>query len=220
VARPRLDPVSRRSARPLPPERPRIFLLCPEALAASAFCVEDALRARGYRVTVELGRRARRWVRNAPEGSPALRVLCVAQIDPAHAEQLRRGRDDFHIVELTTPTVVVQEIERIVGRPRSTRPLRPTRSILAHPTLMEQSLHTERRFGLSMALGALALMVVGGGLGATLAGRSPSTEAAPTAKRSSTRVIEEDTVAPRERPPEPVLSSAAPRPRHRPRAAD
>ena len=187
-----------------------MFLLCPEALAASAFCVEDSLEARGFRVTVELGRRARRWVRRSPPGSPSLRILCVAKIDPAFAEQLRQGRPDFHVVALTTPLAMVAEIERIVGRSRSDRRPRPSRMILAQPTLMEQSLHRERSWGLGMAMGALGLLVVGGLLGASL-GTGESASAEPAVARPMVRAPFEETVAPRSKKNhEPVLSAVAP----------
>lgn len=187
-----------------------MFLLCPEALAASAFCVEDSLEARGFRVTVELGRRARRWVRRAPPGSPSLRILCVSTIDPAFAAQLRQGRPDFHIVALTTPRAMVTEIERIVGRSRSDRRPRPSRMILAQPTLMEQSLHQDRRWGLGMAMGAVGLLVVGGLLGASLGTAEPAA-AEPTVARPVVRAPFEETVAPRRKKDrEPVLSAVAP----------
>ncbi len=187
-----------------------MFLLCPEALAASAFCVEDSLKARGFRVTVELGRRARRWVRKAPPGAASLRILCVSKIDPAFAEQLRQGRPDFHIVALTTPSAMVTEIERIVGRSRSDRQPRPSRMILAQPTLMEQSLHRERSWGLGMAMGALGLLVVGGLLGASLGTTAPNS-AEPAVARPMVQAPFEETVAPhRKKHREPVLSAVAP----------
>ncbi len=187
-----------------------MFLLCPEALAASAFCVEDSLKARGFRVTVELGRRARRWVRKAPPGAPSLRILCVSKIDPAFAEQLRQGRSDFHIVALTTPSAMVTEIERIVGRSRSDRRPRPSRMILAQPTLMEQSLHRERSWGLGMAMGALGLLVIGGLLGASLGTAEPNS-AEPAVARPMVHAPFEETVAPhRKKHREPVLSAVAP----------
>ena len=141
------DP-SPRPSTPARAEPPRIFLLCPEALAPKARCVEDALRARGYRVWLALGRRARRWVRQAPPGSPSIRVLCVAQIDPELAQRLAQGRDDFHVVGLDTPSRVVEEIERVSGRVRTRRtPISDARLGLAVVLVMEAALESLRNHG-------------------------------------------------------------------------
>jgi hypothetical protein len=169
---------------PAPTEPPRIFLLCPEALGPKARCVEDALRARGYRVWLALGRRARRWVRHAPAGSPSIRILCVAQSDPALAQRLAQGRDDFHVVGLETPARVVEEIERLTGRTRSRRTPRPSRMYLAQPTLVEQQLVAQRSWGwaavavLLLGLGATGGAILGGATRPT----SPADEPAVTVR--------------------------------------
>ncbi|MCA9706234.1 MAG: hypothetical protein KDK70_10335 [Myxococcales bacterium] len=190
---------------------PRILLLCPDALGPQACCVEDALRARGYSVWVEQGRRARRWVRNVPSGGPTIRVLCVPTIDPAYAQRLCQGRPDFHIVGMTTPREVVDRIEAIVGRHRSSRVPRPSRMILAQPTLMEQSLHAEQRWGrgVATAVGAVALVVIGGMLGAWV-GRAEPSEAARPGAPAVVRVRSTETVTPARLRDEPVLSAVAP----------
>lgn len=162
---------STRPSTPARAEPPRIFLLCPEALGPKARCVEDALRARGYRVWLALGRRARRWVRQAPPGSPSIRVLCVAEIDPELAQRLAQGRDDFHVVGLDTPARVVEEIERVTGRARSRRQPRPSRMYLAQPTLIEQQLSAQRSWGWATAV-AVVLLAVGAVGGAMLGSRS------------------------------------------------
>lgn len=195
-------------ASPTSAEPPRIFLLAPQALAPKVACVEDALRARGYRVRVALGHRARRWVRNVPPGPPSVRVLCVAQIDREQADRLRQGRDDFHIVSLSTPVEVVTEIERLTGRTRVRRRPRPSRMYLAQPTLIEQQLQAQRGWGWTAVAGVVLLTlgtVAGAMLGAgprpnaprepAVTVRVPSPAAAPT--------------TPRERD-EPVLSAVRP----------
>lgn len=198
------------SIRPTTPARaepPRIFLLCPESLGPKARCVEDALRARGLRVTLALGRRARRWVRQVPPGSPSLRVLCVPQIDPELAQRLAQGRDDFHVMVLDTPARVVEELERITGRTRSRRTPRATRTYLAQPTLVELQLAAQRTWGLGAVVTAV-LLAVGAVGGAMLGGVSePALAHEPTV---TVRVPAKGaTPVDRERN-EPVLSAVKP----------
>jgi hypothetical protein len=198
------------SIRPTTPARaepPRIFLLCPESLGPKARCVEDALRARGLRVTLALGRRARRWVRQVPPGSPSLRVLCVPQIDPELAQRLAQGRDDFHVVVLDTPARVVEELERITGRARSHRKPRPTRTYLAQPTLVELQLAAQRSWSLGAVVTAV-LLAVGAVGGAMLGGVS---EPAPAKEPAVTvRVPTHETAPARRQLQEPVLSAVKP----------
>lgn len=192
-------------------EPPRILLLCPEALGAQVMCVEDALRTRGYRVRVEQGRRARRWVRNVPPGSPTLRVLCVSEIDPVFAQRLAQGREDFHIVGVKTPRSVVQQIEQLVGRARPRRRPRPSRMYLAQPTLMEQSLHPSRRWGAAAAAAAVGVLAVGGLLAAMLGG---SDTPAPSSPLPLPTMAAQETASPkpaaRQAVEEPVLSAVKP----------
>lgn len=224
VPHPRLDSPSRRCHPRSAPERPRILLLCPEALGPQACCVEDALRARGYPVELALGRHARRWVRTVPPGPTTIRVLCVPTIDPAYAQRLCQGRPDFHIVGWKTPLHVVQEIERIVGRLPSDRRPRPSRIILAQPTLIEQSLHAEHRWsrGVLRATAAVALVAIGGLLGAWASGGASTggasaggtpTGAAPD-RAHVVQAAPDSSAAPsvrsrRARSDEPVLSAVA-----------
>lgn len=191
-------------------EPPRIFLLCPESLGPKARCVEDALRARGLRVTLALGRRARRWVRQVPPGSPSLRVLCIADIDPALAQRLAQGRDDFHVVTLDTPARVVAEIERFTGRARSRRKPRPSRMYLAQPTLVEQQLVAQRSWGFAAVATAvlLAVGVVGGAmLGGVSQPGSSQTRAPAHEPAVTVRVPTEAAVPARRGHEEPVLSA-------------
>lgn len=201
---------STRPSTPARAEPPRIFLLCPEALGPKARCVEDALRARGYRVWLAMGRRARRWVRQAPPGSPSIRVLCVPEIDPELAQRLAQGRDDFHVVGLDTPSRVVEEIERVTGRARSRRTPRPSRMYLAQPTLIEQQLAAQRSWGLATAA-AVVLLAVGAVGGAMLASRPDATS--PAHEPAITVRVPTDAAAPSSRAREldgPVLSAVRP----------
>ncbi len=199
-----------RSGPPAAAEPPRIFLLCPESLGPKARCVEDSLRARGFRVHLAIGRRARRWVRQVPPGSPSVRVLCVAQIDPTLANKLRQGRDDFHIVDLETPSQVVAEIERLTGRARTRRRPTPSRMYLAQPTLIEQQLTAQRSWGWA-AVAAVLLLAVGT-LGGTLLGRGAEDAVSPTAaKPAMAASVRPDATAPTHVEHDgPVLSAVAP----------
>jgi hypothetical protein len=169
--------------------------------------VEDALRARGYRVCLALGRRARRWVRQVPPGSPSVRVLCVPKIDPVLAERLRQGRDDFHIVGLDTPAGVVDEIERLTGRTRSRRRPKPSRMYLAQPTLVEQQLVAQRGWGWT-ALAAVLLLTIGTVGGAMIGGASSSSPVAEPA--ITVRAPTKSAAPPRRELDSAVLSAVAP----------
>lgn len=190
-------------------EPPRIFLLCPEALAPKGRCVEDALRARGYRVWLALGRRAKRWVRQVPPGSPSIRVLCVPEIDPELAQRLAQGRDDFHVIALDTPSRVVEEIERATGRARSRRKAKPSRMYLAQPTLIEQQLTAQRSWGWATAA-AVVLLAVGAMGGALLGTRSDASSVSPTHEPAVTVRVPAETSPPRRDRDEPVLSAVRP----------
>jgi hypothetical protein len=145
-------------------DRPkRVLLLCAESMRPHACCVEDALRARGWSARLEIGKRARRWVRRAPPGPPVLRILLVPeQLDSSVAAKLRAGcdptnRGDLQIVSFETPRGVITEIERLAGYPSYVR-RRPVaaRRVLAHPTLCEQALHTDRQWRLGVAAAVAA----------------------------------------------------------------
>ena len=169
--------------------------------------MEDALRARGYRVWLALGRRARRWVRQTPPGSPSIRVLCVPDIDPALAERLAQGRDDFHVLALDTPSRVVEEIERLTGRARSRRRPRPSRMYLAQPTLVEQQLAAQRGWGWTAVAGVLLLAV--GALGGAMLGTSGSD--VPASEPAITVHVPTDRATPaRQDLDGPVLSAVKP----------
>lgn len=196
---------------PAPVEPPRVFLLAPESLRPQVACVEDALRARGFRVRVALGARARRWVRHVPPGPPSVRVLCVPQIDPAQAEQLRKGRDDFHIVGLDTPRGVVEEIERFTGRTRIRRRPRPSRMYLAQPTLIEQQLQAQRGWGWTAVAGVVLLTlgtIAGATFGVTQQRSASPLEPARTVRAPAKAPTKVTAPTARERD-EPVLSAVA-----------
>lgn len=187
--------------------------MAPEALGPQLGPVEDSLRARGYSVRIELGSRARRWVRRAPPGPPTLRVLCVPKIEPGLAEKLRRGIDpehhgDFQILGFETPRAVVHEVERLCGRRRSSTKPRPTRNVLAQPTLIEQQLHVERRVWRGARAAAILLAAVGAG-GAAL-GASYDDEIRPVAPVIAKHVIEQAIDVPQIRREGTVLSATAP----------
>lgn len=188
-----------------------MLLLAPEALGPQVACVEDALRARGFDVRVALGHRARRWVRRVPPGPPGrpwLRVLCVPEIDPALAERLRQGRDDFHIVGLDAPLSVVREIERVTGRvPRHRRP-RPSRAYLAQPTLIEQQLAAQRSWGW-VAVAGVALLAVGVAGGMMLGPSRAEPVPVQAGARAPANAVKVAAPAMHRRE-EPVLSAVAP----------
>lgn len=187
--------------------------MCPESLGAKLRCVEDSLRARGYQVRVEVGRRARRFVRKAPPGPPTVRILCVASIEPQLAEKLRRGIDPegdgyFHVLGVTTPFDLVKEIEQRLGRPRSRRIPRPSRMILAQPTLIEQQLRVDETRWRSIAAAAVVVLVAGGVFAAF--GSSGSVASAVTP--SVDRTVMEQRVEGRLQPEDGPVYSAAARP--------
>jgi hypothetical protein len=152
--------------------RRRVTLLCAEQLRPAACCVEDALVARGWEVALETGAAARPAltrllrVRNA-----GLLVICVPHpVDAETAARLRgradpHGRGDVHVVSIETPRHVIEAVERLGGGPtrRTPRRPRPQRTILAHPTLVEQQVGPSRSGSLAITaaaallLGALAL---------------------------------------------------------------
>jgi hypothetical protein len=137
-----------------------------------------------------------------------VRVLCVPKIDPALAERLRQGRDDFHIVGLDTPSGVVEQIERLTGRVRSRRRPQPSRMYLAQPTLVEQQLVAQRSWGWA-AVAAVLLLAVGTVGGATLGDASSSSS--PVAEPTITvRAPTNPAAPPRRQLDSAVLSAVAP----------
>lgn len=207
VLRPNQEPSPSPRA-PRSTEPPRVFLLCPESLGPKARCVEDALRARGLRVTLALGHRARRWVRHVPPGSPSMRVLCVDAIEPGLAERLAQGRDDFHVLALDTPSRVVAEIERLTGRAGGRRKPRPSRMYLAQPTLLELQLASQRRVSLGATVTAV-LLAVGVVSGVVLGGLSRP-EPTPALEPAVTVRVPMGAEPSRRHRDEPVLSAIAP----------
>lgn len=149
--------------------RKRLILLCSEELRPIACSLEDALRSRGWQVDLELGADAKPWVQKVPPVRPSLRVLCVpGSIDRGLARQLRQAFQpepdaDLHILGMDDSPSLVHEVERLAGvsqpRPRSLH----ARPRLAHATLVETQVRTERRWlvGATSALAAFAITLGG-----------------------------------------------------------
>jgi hypothetical protein len=145
----------------------RVTLLCAEAFRPAACCVEDALVARGWEVALETGTQARPALRRLlREKNPGLLVVCIPdRVDESLAAKMRarldpEGRGDLHIVSIETPRSVIEAVERLAGQPRAPRASRPRRprSVLAHPTLVEQQIGPNRLSW--MAIGAAAVLVL------------------------------------------------------------
>jgi hypothetical protein len=145
----------------------RVTLLCAEAFRPAACCVEDALVARGWEVALETGTQARPTLRRLlREKNPGLLVVCIPErVDESLAAKMRarldpEGRGDLHIVSIETPRSVIEAVERLGGQPRAPRASRPRRprSVLAHPTLVEQQVGPNRLGW--MAIGAAAVLVL------------------------------------------------------------
>lgn len=149
--------------------RKRVILLCCEDLRPVACSLEDALRSRGWDVTVEFGADARPWVQRTPPGPPSLRVLCVpGTVDRTLARQMRAALApdpdaDLHILGVDDSPGLVHEIERLAGVRHA-----PRRSLHAHPrlrdaTLIETQIRRERGWlvGATAALSVFAVTLGG-----------------------------------------------------------
>lgn len=202
--------------------RKRLILLCCEDLRPVACALESALRDRGWEVDVEFGADARPWVQKLPPMRPSVRVLCVpGTVDRTLAQQLRTAfrpdpEADLHILGVDDSPGLVQEIERLAGvRTPPRRPLSaPPR--LAHSTLIETQVRSERswRVGAASALAAFVL-TLGGMSMVDHSARAP--ELSPTSFTGSiTTTITEprpadlDHDAETSRFHDPVLAAAAP----------
>jgi len=162
-----------------------VILLCSEDLRFVACGVEEALKARGWNVRVEYGEDARPWVQRAPVERPSVRILCVpGTVDRSFADKLRTAfapepDADLHILGVDDSRGLVQEIERLAGvRTPRRRPLSAT-APLAHPLLVEEHAHTERRWRIG-ATAALAAFVftLGGSAVLDRAGQIPQVSSA------------------------------------------
>ena len=180
-------------------------LFCAEALRPAACCVEDALVARGWEVALETGTAARPALAQLlQEPDAGLLVLCVPErVDASLAARMRarldpEGRGDLHVVSIETPRSVIEAVEELGGtsRVRRVRRARRPRSVLAHPTLVEQQVGPGR-MGWAAIGAAAALVVVALGLDLrTRNARSelPTTSEQPQAVVRETSTLVDDTV--------------------------
>ncbi|MCB9714399.1 MAG: hypothetical protein H6712_11105 [Myxococcales bacterium] len=154
-----------------PARRKKVILLCSEELRFVACGLEEALRSRGWNVCAEFGRDARPWIQQTPVERPSLRVLCIpGSVDRELADKLRAAYRpepdaDLHILGVDDSRGLVQEVERLAGvRTLGRRPLSAAPR-LAHPTLVESTVRSDRgwRIGAAAAVAAFAL-VIGGGM--------------------------------------------------------
>jgi hypothetical protein len=161
-----------KTSRNRPVKRPKVAtLFCAEGLRASACVVLDALSVRGWSVQLRTGDAAREALKRFRDPKAGLRVLCLAEpVDPATKHALHKaldplGRGDLLIVDFFTPRTVVESILKFSGyrvgarRPRAQR--RTTRSYLAQPTLVEQTVDINywSRYGIGAAAAGVAVMV-------------------------------------------------------------
>ncbi len=193
--------------------RPKVAtLFCAEGLRAPACLVLDALAVRGWRVDLQTGDAAREALKRFRDPQAGLRVLCLPEpLDDASHAALERaldplGRGDLLIVDFSTPRAMVEAILRFsgyrVGARRSVRPLRSTRSYLAHATLMEQQVDVGywSRYGMGAAAAGIAIL---GGMSAFWAMEAPEeTDAAPAvasgeamAAPARSRLVEDSTLS-------------------------
>lgn len=195
--------------------RKRVILLCSEDLRPIACSIEDALRSRGWRVTVEFGRDARPWVQKAPTESPSLRVLCVpGTVDRALAQQLRAafGPDpdaDLHILGVDDSRGLVQEIERLAGGKQPPRRSLHARPRLAHPTVVESHARRERGW-LMGGISALAVFAITlGGLALAESGDASPPAPVPTASLTALPVASAPAAPAPSSLGEPIYAAAA-----------
>ncbi|MEM6296955.1 MAG: hypothetical protein AAGA54_37165 [Myxococcota bacterium] len=191
----------------------------------------DALAVRGWRVDLRTGDAAREALKRFRDPHAGLRVLCLPEpLEPAAHNALERaldplGRGDLLVVDFSTPRAVVEAILRAsgyrVGARRAVRPVRSTRSYLAHATLMEHQVDVGywSRYGMGAAAAGIAIL---GGMSAFWAMKPPrvhtpavaSSDVAATPKRS--RLVEDSTFSAVSTAPMDI----APPPRVRPISAD
>jgi hypothetical protein len=199
--------------------RKRLILLCCEELRPVACALEDALRSRGWDVSVELGADAKPWVQKVPVVQPSVRVLCVpGTVDRALAQQLRAAyrpepEADLHILGVDDSPGLVYEIERLAGvRTPARRSLNaPPR--LAHAMLVETQARSARswRVGAASALTAFAITFGGMSLvehSARAPELSPTSLAGGITRVTTPRPADLDSDTPRTH--EPVLAAVAP----------
>lgn len=204
--------------------RKRLILLCCEDLRPIACSLEDALRDRGWEVDLELGADAKPWVQKVPLVRPSLRVLCVpGTVDRGLAQQLRAAFEpdpdaDLHILGVDDSPSLVQEIERLAGVRTPARRSLHAAPRLAHATLVERQVRTERRWlvGATSALAAFAITLGGVALvehsarAPELSMRPAASITAPVTAPVATRSAETPSPAAREPFSEPVLAAVAP----------
>lgn len=160
-----------KTSRNRPVRRPKVAtLFCAEALRASACVALDALCVRGWSVQLRTGDAAREALKRFRDPNVGIRVLCLPKpTDAASLEALRRaldplGRGDLLIVDFFTPRSVVENILKFAGyrvgarRVRAGR--RTTRSYLAQPTLIENTVDVGywSRYGIGAAAAGVAIL--------------------------------------------------------------
>lgn len=199
--------------------RKRLILLCCEDLRPVACALEDALRSRGWQVDVEFGADAKPWVQQVPPVRPSLRVLCVpGTVDPTLAQQLRAAfrpepEADLHILGVDGSPGLVQEIERLAGVRTPARRSLAAAPRLAHATLVEQQVRSERTWRVAAVSALAAFLVTLGGTSlvehsARAPELSPTSFATGITSLAAPRPADLDSEAPRMR--EPVLAAAGP----------
>lgn len=145
---------------PTPPNSPallavtpgRVMLFCSEALRPAVCCVVDALEVRGYYVQLRTGRNAGAVLQRSRRRCDAdLRVVFAPEAldHDVHRKLLHRldpeKRGDVLLIPFDRPLDAIESIVRAFQRLDPLRPRRrPTRTVLAHPTMVERQLEVGR----------------------------------------------------------------------------
>lgn len=130
----------------------RVMLFCSEALRPAVCCVVDALEVRGYVVSLRTGRNAGAVLQRSRRRCDAdLRVVFAPEAldHDVHRKLLHRldpdKRGDVLLMPFDRPLDAIESIVRAFQRLDPLRPRRrPTRTVLAHPTMVERQLEVGR----------------------------------------------------------------------------
>jgi len=128
------------------------MLFCSEALRPAVCCVVDALEVRGYSVQLRTGRNAGAVLQRSRRRCDAdLRVVFAPEaLDrDVHRKLLQRldpdKRGDVLLLSFDRPLDAIESIVRAFRRLDPMRPRRrPSRTVLAHPTMVERELDVGR----------------------------------------------------------------------------